>query len=141
LGVSLAGGEHRKHPVQRAEEGIDGEMAHAGGGQLDRQRQTVQACTDRLDRANLGLAGAVVRAEGPDPLHEEGDRIRIGGKGRDRDLLLVGDAEADPAGGEDAQVRAGGQQLGDARRHGEQVLQIVEHEQGGLAAQGGDDAR
>jgi hypothetical protein len=58
---------------------------------------------------------------------------RRGGVGererRHGEFLLAGQPQRDPAGGEDLQPRAGSQQIGDHRRRGDEVLEVVEHQE------------
>ena len=108
-----------------------GHHVDAGRGQLDRQRHPVEPAPDLRDQpVRLGSVegGAGVAPTGP--LDEEldaglGDRQRFEGE-----RLLAGDAEALPAGGEEADAGARGEHPRDELTGAvEHVLAVVQHDQ------------
>ncbi len=112
----------------------------AGGGQLERQGNTVQAPADLDHGVGVGRAQAETRLSSPSPLAEQGHRIRSleiveragGGKRQRRHLPghLTGQPEELPAGHQHGQIGAGGQKrLDEAGRRLNEVLGVVEHEQ------------
>ena len=68
---------------------------------------------------------------------EAGHRARVGRgrQARDRILLLARDVEDGPAGDDDLDRRGAAQELGDHRRRGEDLLEVVEDEQQALVGE------
>jgi hypothetical protein len=99
------------------------EHLDAGGGELQRQRETVEAAADLFDvLVGRERGGQLTGASG-----EEGD----GGRRRERRhgvLLLDAQTEALAARRENADPWGLGEQRGDARRRGDQLLEVVEQE-------------
>ena len=50
-------------------------------------------------------------------------------QGWDRELILAGDVERRPAGGENLDIRTVGEEVGDERRRVDDVLEVVEHQE------------
>ena len=113
------------------------------GGELQRQREPVQAGADRRHGRGVGGGDPEPRPDGPRPRDEQprrveprqvGGRRRAAGVGerqrRDGELVLPGQAERRPAGRQDGEAGAGDQQLGHRGRPGQQVLHVVQEEQG-----------
>ena len=128
---------------QAAQHGLGREDPRLGGGQLQGQREPVEA------RAQLGHRGGVLGREreggmdGLGPLDEQRDRRALGeGLGRrelrgigqlergDREAVLAVEPQDLPAGDHDGRSRAGGQQLADHRRRVQHLLEVVQHQQG-----------
>ena len=100
-----------------------GEHLHARRGELDRQRQPVEPRADRLDARTV----AVELEAGP--LGEQDHRLGCYER-RHRILALGADPERLAAGREKIDACKLGRKLRDHPRHlGEQLLEIVEHEQ------------
>ncbi len=139
---------------QLGAEGLGGEEAHPGGGELEGQGQSVQAPAD------LGHGGGVPGREVesgphlPGPGDEQAHGVclshflrQIGApgqgplgnaEGEHQEALLTGQLEGDPAGGGDRQVWAGREESGHlGRRRREQVLHVVQHQQPGGALEAG----
>ena len=141
-------GVARRHPAGGAAEDVDAllealgqlgraEQAEAGRGQLEREREAVEAGGQRRQRVAVavrvdvgaGLAGAV---------DEQGDRgVLVEGVELDRDLAV--DAERLARGREERGPGRGGQPRGDlGRGRVEDLLEVVDHEQEVVA--GGEGA-
>ena len=86
------------------------ERLDARGGELERQRQLVEAPADLGD----GLVGLEVRLDCPRPCEEEADAFLVSER-RHRVLLLAGQVQRLPARDEDVEVGARGQQRPRAR--------------------------
>ena len=117
------------------------ERGDARGGQLDRQRDAVEAAADRRRRrrrcrrssAKLGRGG---RARSTNSAHRLGARAGRASSARQRERRhaprdLAGDAQRLAARGQDAQARAAGAAAASASgaQRLDQVLAVVEHEQ------------
>ena len=138
-------GQYREDVVQALRQLCGRQDPYPRGGQLDRQRQAVQATADLQDRGGVVVGDAERRPDQLGPLFEEADRVRAAQRGRgrrddgatgrqrqrrDRPAAFSLDAERLAAGGEDRQRRAGDQQpLGEAGHRGGQVLAVVQHDQ------------
>ncbi len=114
------------------------EGPHPGRGELDGERQAVEAeadVGDGVDRRAIVEGEAGRRGGGP--LGEELGGVVLRQR-RDRVEDLAGHAEALPAGGEHPDTRAGGDQVGGGvGRLVDDVLAVVEDEQGSPFAEGG----
>ena len=127
------------------------EQLDPGGGELERQREPVQADAELGDRVGVQLGELEVgpcvarasdeepyRLRAPEPVDLERAR-RVGklerGDGVDP---LFGDVERRAAGDEERQAGCTREQLGEHRRRVEHLLEVVEHEQRPPAAQRGD---
>ena len=117
----------------------------AGGRQLDRERQPVEAGADRGDVGGVVVAQGEPRTDGAGPLLEERHRLRVAGRalvlalhreGHQRVLLLAGDVERHAAGDEQLQAGADRQEPGHLRRGRHHLLEVVEDEERPLAPQG-----
>ena len=109
-------------------------------GQLDRQRQPVQAGADLGDRRGVVVGDLESRLDRERPLDEQPDRLvlrhTLGGRARigehqrrHRHLLLARDAKRAARRRDHLQARAGADQIGDQRRGGQHLLEVVHHQQ------------
>jgi hypothetical protein len=131
------------------------DVAQARGGQrrdLARARLTRRAVDRSTDRANCSrvLARNVeVRPHRPRPGDEKRDRLVLDKRGRirrmrlrrqlertDGVLVLRSEAERRAARREHVESGSGGEQLGDCRSCGQDVLEVVRHEQGLAVVEG-----
>jgi hypothetical protein len=110
--------------LEPPEQRFRGEQLRAGGRQLERERQTVQALTDGGDR----LVGHETAADRTGALAEKRDRVVLGER-LERVLALAREVKGRSRG--DKQLHASGarEQLPEAGRRVEQVLRVVEQEQ------------
>ena len=128
-----------------------GQMPGARRRQLDRQWQPIQPLTDGSDgrgvrrgQGEVWLHRLSSRDEQLDSRGRAHLRHRRGCLGirkrqwRDRKVLLAGDAQHGAAGGQNAQVGAGNQDLGDERCRVEQVLQVIEDQEQMFASESRD---
>ena len=149
IGNALAPGRQDLQAMLEAGE-QSGRRQHLGpgGGQLDGQRQTVEARDDRGDRAELVLGRLETGPGDPGTIHEQRDgpalAQRLGGSGvgqvrnverRDGILLLSVEPEGAPAGDQHLDPRGGLQQPVHERCRVEDLLEVVEHEEHGPVAQ------
>ena len=135
--------QDREHVVQPLRQLAGGQDPHPRGGQLDRERQAVDAAAHLQDRGGVVVREPERRQHQLRPLLEEPDRVVRGQRGRGRCRPVLGQrerrdrpaplpvhAEHLAAGGEDGQGRAGAEQpLGEVGRGGRQVLAVVQDEQ------------
>ena len=114
------------------------QRAEPGGGQFDGERHAVELAADALD----GVALAVHEVAGPyggRPLGEQPYGV-VCAERPDRPQPLTGDAERLPAGGEDAQAGALGEEpVGEHGGGLGHVLAVVQHEQRVARRQSGDE--
>ena len=116
--------------------------SHARRRQLDGQRETVQPTTDRDDGRARSLRSARSWAAPRGHDRRRGGRAseasassrRTARRGWqlqrwDRELMLTGDVQQRPAGDQNLRCRAVGQQVGDERRGGDDLLEVVEHQE------------
>ena len=114
----------------------------AGRGELDRQRQPVEAPADLRHRGRVRVVQREVVAHRPGPVDEEPHRgqrrelveRRPLGERRhrqrlDRVLPLSASRSSGAARGEDRDVGARGQELVELGRHAGHLLEVVEHQQ------------
>ena len=117
-----------------------------GGGQLDGQRQALQAATDLSHRRCVAFGEGKAGPHRAGPVHEQ--RHRRGGlqlrdqgsagtgrQRRDRVFPLGPQPEHRTAGGQDRQLRAAGQQLAQVGRDLDHLLQVVQDQQPGAVAE------
>ena len=100
------------------------------GGELDREREAVEAAADLGDRLGGLEAGCHLSRAGD----EELDRLLLG-KRRHRVLVLAAEVERLAARDEDRHLLRLCEQLGQPRRCLDELLEVVEQEQRPLAAQ------
>jgi hypothetical protein len=116
-----------RYPVES-----DLERVQTGGGQLDGQRQAVEAADDVDDRRQLARRGLEAWRHGAGAVDEQLDgRTAVGGRrqGRNPVHLLAGDAQPFLARRHDADVRAAGEHVVDQLGHRvENVFAVVEEE-------------
>ena len=119
-----AAGQEPEAIVEAVRELLHGDHAHAGGRQLDRQREPVEARADVLDDG-AGIERALGRASGAGAVGEELDRIVDGERGHGPDRLPA-EPEGLAARRQDAQLRAVHEQLLDhPGRLADDVLAVV----------------
>ncbi len=106
------------------------EQPGAGGGQLDREGEAVEAATDRVD----GLVGCDLAPDGLCPLDEEvhgvGRRERV-----ERVLALAGDPKRASARHENAQPSRAREEAAHGGCSVQQVLEVVQEQQDALSLQ------
>ncbi len=119
----------------------------AGRGELDRERDAVEAPADLQHRADVAFVDGEVGADGRRPLREETDGVAVEGRleagalgcdaeAPDDDEPLARHAEALPARREDRDPGAPLRDLAhDVGHRGDHVLAVVEHEEQLLALQ------
>jgi len=115
-----------------------------GGGELDGQRQPVQAVADRGDRGGVLRGEREVGPDAPRPLHEQahrrrlpqrldrGEARRVGvgqGQRRHGELLLAARPQQGAARHQHTQRRAPLQQVDDEPRCLHDLFEVVEHQQ------------
>ena len=122
--IARAAGQERENRVEALEEQLGREELRPGGGELDREREAVEAAADRLDRR----VGCELPPDGTRTLDEE-RRSVVGRQRLEPVLPLARDVQRRPARGEHAHPGAGAEDRADGRRRLEQVLEVVEEEQ------------
>ena len=134
--------------IQPAEQGLRRKELDPGGRQFDRERQPVDALTDSGDGGRIVIGGLEIRLDRDRALDEEPDCLELR-KGREvrqgleigqrqrghRKFLFAVDAQDGAAADQHPQARAALQQRGRDRRSGQQLLEVVEDEQGSAIAQ------
>ena len=130
---AVPGREQREAVVEPGRHLGDVVGVQAGGGQLDRQRQPVEAAHDLGDQRPLGGVGSEAGRDGARPLDEQLDRRTlpvVGQRQRRHHVdVLAGEPEPFPARGHHAHVRARRQHALGQRGHGvEHVLAVVEQQ-------------
>ena len=116
------------------------EQAEPRGGKLDGQRQAVEAFADRRDQRPRLESDVELGLDRPSTFEEESHRRRdlvlqsIGcahSKRRHAVLMFAADAQRSSAGGQHPKFVGGAEELGHRSRcGGQELLQIVEHQQG-----------
>ena len=129
--------------IEPGEQGPRGKRADPGGGQLDREGQTVEAVADLGDIDGIVFGQDERRIGRRGPIEKEGHR-RGGGdlvepappavgsrcdQGLHRHDVLGTDAEPAPAGGHDVQPGADREQVGETGRGRDEMLDVVQHQQ------------
>ena len=128
--VARSAGQEREDGAESLEQPLGGEELRSRRGELDRQREAVEAAADLGD-------GRVGRELAPDParsLDEERRRVAVG-EWLESVLLLGRDAQRRPARDENPQPARGGEELADRGRGVEEVLEVVEEDEELPAAQ------
>ena len=119
---------------------VEAQQLEVAGDELEAERQPVDEGAQLVGEGEVVRTEPEVRIEQPGAIDEEVDRL-IGGQRPDRHDRLVDEAQALPAGGQDADPGTGrqerGEELGDL---GPANLGAVEHDQAGLVPQGADHA-
>jgi hypothetical protein len=117
-----------------------GEGAQAHRGQLDRQRDAVQAAAQLGGRGLVGRRELQVGRDRAGPVHQQVDRVAGSGDAwrawgrcgqrRDGEQPFTGDVQRPPAGGQHVQLRAGAKQRVDQHRaRVAHLLAVVEDQQ------------
>ena len=146
--VASARCEHVERVVEPLEQRIRRQQPEAGSGELECERQAVQALADGRDGRRV-LRRQLERFPGRlGALDEQRDGGRTAermgivdvqvvrqGQGRHPVFVLAADAQRRLARDEEAELRCGGEQLGHEGRRGQDLLEVVEHEQRGAAAE------
>ena len=126
--VARPPGQQRQPPVEALEQHRRGERAHAGGGELDREREPVEAPADLGDDLAVAVPEREVRPHLAGSAHEE--RLGVGrGEGRHGQLLLVPQPQRRPRGRDHGQIGGGREQSRDERSGLQHVLEVVDAEQ------------
>ncbi len=119
-------------------------------GQLDRQRQAVQAAADLPNDPKLLASGRKVRLDPVCPLDEQPDRgvlgqidarsldVEVGHRERwHGEDLLPADVERAPTGYQNPQPRTSAEQVAHRRGRGDDLLEVVEQQEDGLVLEVG----
>ncbi len=128
VGVGRPGVEEVERLVEPVVETGDAEGSGTPGGELQRERDTVEPAADGVDSriVRVDVSG---RRDAGDPVRVEVDGVGVGQRS-ERDDVLARQPEPDPARPQDPNLRGrrrhAGHQLPGARDH---VLAVVEHEQ------------
>ena len=104
------------------------ESRHAGGGELEHQRQTVEA-TDDLGDDSARPVGHVVRRDGLEAVEEQPSRVILGEWRKDRQRAHRRRAAARATGQQDVGGADCGDPVGDDRDALGEVLAVVEHDE------------
>jgi hypothetical protein len=150
--IARAPGEQRQALIQPGQHGGGREHVDARRRQLDRQRQAVEAGADGRHRRGVLLGQRKRWAGGLGALDEKPHRV-VGDELIERDRpvcigererrnlepLLPRDAQDGAAGDDHLQAGALPQQLDDHAGAVDQMLEVIEHQQQPLPADGGDD--
>ena len=140
-GRAVAAGEEAELVAETVEDLAGGEHVHARGGQLDGQRDAVEAPADVLDDSAVRVARVELPVPRAGPVDEQLHALSRH-HGRDAEHDLAGNAERLLAGGHHLQAAAGLQQEGDElRARGQDVLAVVEDQQQGLGGEGLGEGR
>ena len=126
--VARAGAEEVEPAREAVEDRGGGEDLAAGGGELDRQRQAVEARADLLDQPLVVLAEREPRVDGAGAALEQRDR-GLGGERAERQLVLGREPQRGAARDHDLRARRGGQQAADLARRVEQLLEVVDDDE------------
>ena len=118
---------------------LDAQDAHAGRGELDREREAVERSRDPGDRLGVHLRDVELRHDLARPLDVEPDggrcrdgieigRRRVGNaERRDAVLVLERDVKRRPARREELELRDRVEQRGDVGERPGEVLEVVDH--------------
>ncbi len=149
---ATAAGEQPESIRQSCGDLLDGQRTQPRGGQLDRERQTIEPTDDLDDRSDRLGVDREIRADGGGPIGEQargriGERLvsgRVGGRlpqRRHDHQRLTGDGERFAARAEDSQSGATGQEvIGDLGGRVEQVLAVVQDDHRRLIGERVDQA-
>ena len=142
-----AAGEKLQPLIETAQEDGRGERTDARRGQLNREREPVQAEADLRDGLSVLAREREVRGGGVSALHEQSHGLggldfceirptfQVGESERRNGIrVLPGQMERCPARRQDAKPRGRCEQAGDCRRGCEEVLEVVQDEQELLVA-------
>ncbi len=119
--IARSAGQQRQAMLEPFEDLRRGEGLDAGGRELERQREVVEATADLGD----SLVGLEVGLHGSRPGKEEADPFLVNER-RHRVLLLTGYMQRLPARDEEVEVRAGGKQLRNVGCCLHDLLEVVE---------------
>jgi len=146
--IGRAAREQLQAALQAAPHGLRRQQLRPGGGKLDRERNAVEAPADLGDGGRVLGRQLEARPYGLHALDEQRDGGRTAermgivdvqvvrqGQGRHPVFVLAADAQRRLARDEEAELRCGGEQLGHEGRRGQDLLEVVEHEQRGAAAE------
>ena len=128
--VARTAGEQLRAGARAGRASLGGEHLDPRGGQLDREREAVEAAADLGDGLGSLEAGCHLSRAGS----EQRDRLLLG-KRRHRVLVLGADVERLAARDEDRHLLRLCEQLGQPRCRLDELLEVVEDEQRPLAAQ------
>ena len=141
--VARAAGEEVEALLEPGEQRLRGEQLGARGGELDREREAVEADADLGDRGRVRVRHGEVGLDGAGALDEERDRLVLRER-RDRRAGARGRAGRAAAPGTRARRRGGAgmrlvtssfscgasrEQVGERGRRLDEVLEVVEDEQ------------
>ena len=127
--VARAAFEQRQRVGEPLHELAGVEQPDPPGGELDRERQAVEPAAQLGHRLRVLIAEAEVRSPLARAVDEQFDRVRHGQR-RDREALLAAQPQRFTARGQHVQPRAGLDELAEQRAGFEDVLEVVDHQQG-----------
>ena len=128
--------------LEAVKEGLGRQEVAPGCRQLDGERQAIQLLADRRHRGRVlrGYGKVILRRTGP--RGEESHRIVLtevldgrevskirDRKGRDAHIMLTVDTQHRSARDEDLESRARGEEIGNERRCGQEMLEVVENQE------------
>ena len=122
--IAGAAGQQRQALLEALQDLAGGERLDPCGGQLERKGQLVEPTAD----GGHGIIGRELGIHRPGPRHEQVHALLVG-EWRHGVLLLTADTERLPAGDEQIEIRAGGEQAGDIRGRLDHLLEIVQEEE------------
>ena len=131
--VAAPGREQRQAAVEPLEQRRRAQRAEPRCGELQRERQSIEPAADRAGR----LVRLEVRADGPCTLSEQVDRV-VGRQSIEGVLELAGDSERCAAGHEHLRPWRRHEQLRHRGGRVQQVLEVVDEQQGVPVVQLGD---
>jgi len=146
-------GEQTQPFGEVSQEGRWREDIQAGGGELDRERQTVKATAALGDRAQFIVSWGEVRIDGERAVEEErngidlgycsGRRGNVGGERQraHREFVLAPEVERGTTGGEDLEGRTGSEERRDRWGGLEDLLAVVEQKEELLGFEDGGESR
>ncbi len=140
--IDRAGTQRVEHVLEPSEQRIRFEQSGARRGQLDGERQTVEAPADLDNRERVVLGQGEVVADGLGSIDEQlhrGQRRELfdrrllrerrHAQRADRILPLGAEPQHRAARGQDLEPGTAGQELVELGRHADHLLEVVEHEQ------------
>ena len=131
--VARALRQHLEAALEPRQQRREREQADTVGGQLDRQRQAVEPCADRVHHLGVAVGRRPARAGGPGAGEEQRGRVRRRQRMHEVDLLGA-EPERGAARRQHGQALDRGEQPGDLAGVVEEALEAVEHEQRGRGA-------
>lgn len=114
--------------VQPLQQGVERQGGHAGGRQLDRERQPVQPVADGFDAGTVAGREVEPLVPGARMLGEQPNGV-VGLQRGERVKVFAGEPEARPAGAQDREPWMLGEDLREDRSGWQEMLHVVEHQE------------